>query len=65
MIELLAQTATDPEIAKAWSDAILYMFDQWWERVLLIMSVLTNFGLLTKKGQELANKTLRPRKYAK
>lgn len=45
-----------PEDAKAWSDAIVYIFDAWWERILLVLSVLANFGLLTKTGQKLANK---------
>ncbi|MDC1268164.1 hypothetical protein N8Z76_00365 [Gammaproteobacteria bacterium] len=50
------QETASPENAVAWSVALGEIFDMWWEKVLLILSVLTNFGLLTKRGQNAANK---------
>lgn len=58
MIDILAEIAvqtTSPEEAVAWSKALGEIFDAWWDRALLILSVLVNMGLLTSKGQSMAN----------
>ena len=41
-----------PENALAWSKVIGQIFDAWWERVILIISLLGNLGLLTKAGRQ-------------
>jgi hypothetical protein len=46
------EAAATPEEAIAWSQAIGQIFDAWWERILLIVSLLGNLGLLTKSGRQ-------------
>lgn len=49
----------NPEDVVAWSKAIGQIFDMWWDRILLVLSVLINAGLLsTRKGRGAAIETL-------